>query len=468
MASKRTSMHGQWSSRMAFLLGAAGSAIGLGNIWKFPYITGQNGGGAFVLTYLVCIALVGIPVMMAEIMLGRRGRQSPINTLRTLAAEEGANRRWQYLGWGGVLAGFIILSYYSVITGWALAYVFRAASGMFVDASPEQIIAIFGALVADPERLLAWHTLFMAMTLIVVARGVRSGLERAVKYMMPALLIILLVLVGYAMNSGKFMDGYHYLFDADFSRITGKGILIALGHAFFTLSLGMGAIMVYGAYLPQQVSIARATVAIALLDTVVALLAGLAIFPLVFANGLSPVEGPGLVFKTLPIAFGHMPGGTLFGSLFFILLVFAAWTSSISLAEPAVAWLVENHHMTRVKAVTWSGIAAWLLGIASVSSFNRWSDFAPLAVVPGFETKTVIDLLDFLTSNILLPLGGLLIALFAGWVMSRASSAEELALGNLGYRTWRFVLRYVAPLAILLVFLNLLGVLDVLRRILAL
>ena len=468
MASKRTSIHGQWSSRMAFLLAAAGSAIGLGNIWKFPYITGQNGGGAFVLTYLVCIALVGIPVMMAEIMLGRRGRQSPINTLRTLAAEEGGSRRWQYLGWGGVLAGFIILSYYSVIAGWALAYVFRAASGMFVAASPEQINAIFAALVADPERLLAWHTLFMAMTVIVVARGVRSGLERAVKFMMPALLIILLVLVGYAMNSGKFMDGYHYLFDADFSRLTGKGILIALGHAFFTLSLGMGAIMVYGSYLPQQVSIGRATVAIAVLDTVVALLAGLAIFPLVFASGLSPGEGPGLVFKTLPIAFGHMPGGTLFGTLFFILLVFAAWTSSISLAEPAVAWLVENHHMTRVKAVTWSGIAAWLLGIASVLSFNRWSGFAPLAVVPGFETKTVFDLLDFLASNILLPLGGLLIALFAGWVMSRASSAEELALGNLGYRIWRFVLRYVAPLAILLVFLNLLGVIDPLRRIVGL
>ena len=468
MASKRTSIHGQWSSRMAFLLAAAGSAIGLGNIWKFPYITGQNGGGAFVLTYLVCIALVGIPVMMAEIMLGRRGRQSPINTLRTLAVEEGGSRRWQYLGWGGVLAGFIILSYYSVIAGWALAYVFRAASGMFVAASPEQINAIFAALVADPERLLAWHTLFMAMTVIVVARGVRSGLERAVKFMMPALLIILLVLVGYAMNSGKFMDGYHYLFDADFSRLTGKGILIALGHAFFTLSLGMGAIMVYGSYLPQQVSIGRATVAIAVLDTVVALLAGLAIFPLVFASGLSPGEGPGLVFKTLPIAFGHMPGGTLFGTLFFILLVFAAWTSSISLAEPAVAWLVENHHMTRVKAVTWSGIAAWLLGIASVLSFNRWSGFAPLAVVPGFETKTVFDLLDFLASNILLPLGGLLIALFAGWVMSRASSAEELALGNLGYRIWRFVLRYVAPLAILLVFLNLLGVIDPLRRIVGL
>jgi NSS family neurotransmitter:Na+ symporter len=264
------------------------------------------------------------------------------------------------------------------------------------------------------------------------------------------------------------MDGYHYLFDADFSRLTGKGVLIALGHAFFTLSLGMGAIMVYGSYLPQQVSIGRATVAIAVLDTVVALLAGLAIFPLVFASGLSPGEGPGLVFKTLPIAFGHMPGGTLFGTLFFILLVFAAWTSSISLAEPAVAWLVENHHMTRVKAVTWSGIAAWLLGIASVLSFNRWSGFAPLAVVPGFETKTVFDLLDFLASNILLPLGGLLIALFAGWVMSRASSAEELALGNLGYRIWRFVLRYVAPLAILLVFLNLLGVIDLLRRLLAL
>ncbi len=466
MASKRTSIHGQWSSRTAFLLAAAGSAIGLGNIWKFPYIAGQNGGGAFVLTYLICIALVGIPVMMAEIMLGRRGRQSPINTLRTLAAEEGGNRRWQYMGWGGVLAGFIILSYYSVIAGWALAYVFRAASGMFFAADAGQVNAIFGALVADPERLLAWHTLFMVMTMIVVARGVRSGLERAVKYMMPALFIILLVLDGYAMNSGKFMVAYHYLFDADFSRITARGVLVALGHAFFTLSLGMGAIMVYGAYLPQQVSIARATVAIALIDTLVALLAGLAIFPLVFANGLSPGEGPGLVFKTLPIAFGLMPGGTLFGTLFFILLVFAAWTSSISLAEPAVAWLVESYHITRVKAVTWCGIAAWLLGIASVLSFNLWSGFAPLDFVPGFETKTVFDLLDFLAANILLPLGGLLIALFAGRVMSRAASVEELAMSSPGYALWRFVVRYIAPAAIVLIFLNLLGVIDLLLRLL--
>ncbi len=262
------------------------------------------------------------------------------------------------------------------------------------------------------------------------------------------------------------MVAYHYLFDADFSRLTAKGILVALGHSFFTLSLGMGAIMVYGSYLPQHVSIARSSVIIALIDTLVALLAGLAIFPLVFANGLSPGEGPGLVFKTLPIAFGHMPGGTLFGTLFFVLLVFAAWTSSISLAEPAVAWLVENHHMTRVKAVTWCGIGAWLLGIASVLSFNLWSGFAPLGFVPGFESKTVFDLLDFLAANILLPLGGLLIALFAGRVMSRASSTEELAMSNPGYRVWRFVLRYVAPLAILLIFLNLLGVVDLLRRLL--
>jgi len=454
MASRRTSIHGEWSSRMAFILAATGSAVGLGNIWKFPYITGENGGGAFVLVYLLCVIVIGIPIMMAEVMLGRRGRQSPINTMRTLAQEEGKSGHWQYLGWAGVLAGFLILSYYSVIAGWALAYVARSASGAFVGADAAAVGIIFSDLTSDPEKLLAWHTLFMVMTMVVVARGVRSGLEKAVRFLMPALLILLLVLLVYAMSNGAFAQGLQFLFSPDFSRITPGSILTAMGHAFFTLSLGMGAIMVYGSYLPAHASITKASFAIAGADTLVALMAGMIIFPIVFANGLEPAAGPGLIFQTLPIAFGQMWGGTFFGTLFFILLVFAAWTSAISLIEPAVAWLVENHGMNRVYAAVWAGAVTWLMGLGTLLSFNVWSD----RKVSG---KTFFDLLDYLTANIMLPLGGLFISLFAAWVMSREASRDELKLDDgSGYRAWRLLVRYVSPVAVVIVFLNVIGVIT--------
>ncbi len=459
MAERRKSIHGQWSGRWAFILAATGSAVGLGNIWKFPYITGQNGGGAFVLVYLLCIAIVGIPIMIAEIMLGRRGRRSPINTMRHLALEERAHPNWQYLGWAGVVAGFIILSYYSVIAGWAVAYVFRTASGLFSGATPEAVGSTFSALVSDPERLLAWHTIFMVMTLVVVSRGVRSGLEHAVRYLMPALFVILLILVGYALSTGYFIDGLSFLFTPNFSALTGSSVLVALGHAFFTLSLGMGAIMVYGSYLPKHTSIVKTSVVIAGMDTLVALLAGMAIFPIVFANGLQPASGPGLIFQTLPIAFGHMAGGTFFGMLFFILLTFAAWTSAISLLEPMVAWMVENHGFNRVSATVWSGLGSWVLGLASIFSFNIWADFKPLGFISHFADKTVFDLLDGLTANIMLPLGGLLIAVFAAWQMSRRTCREELELEEgLLFRTWYFVIRYISPLAVAIIFLNVIGI----------
>lgn len=239
----RASIHGQWSTRMAFILAATGSAVGLGNIWKFPYITGENGGGAFVLIYLVCIAAIGVPIMMAEVLLGRRGRQSPINTMMTLAAEEKRPAPWALLGWMGVLAGFLILSYYSVIAGWALSYVFRTAGGMFVGATADGVSSIFSQFVSNPESLLAWHTIFMVATMIVVARGVQHGLEKAVRYLMPALFILLIILVFYSMTTGYFSQGLAFLFSPDFSKITSETILVAMGHAFFTLSLGMGAIM---------------------------------------------------------------------------------------------------------------------------------------------------------------------------------------------------------------------------------
>lgn len=453
-----TSIHGMWSTRLAFILAATGSAVGLGNIWKFPYIAGENGGGAFVLVYILCVATIGIPIMMAEILIGRRGRQSPINSMRTLAHEESRHGFWQLIGWSGMVAGFLIISYYSVIAGWAIAYAFRALGGAFTSLTGETAGDLFGALLGDPERLLAWHTIFMVMTTIVISRGVRSGLERAVRVLMPALFVLLLVLVGYALSTGKFMAGLEFLFVPDFGALSPAAVITAMGHAFFTLSLGMGAIMMYGSYLPADASIARSGLIVALMDTLVALLAGMAIFPIVFAHGLEPGAGPGLVFLTLPIAFGNMPGGLLFGTLFFVLLVFAAWTSAISLIEPAVAWLVENRALERVRASVYVGIVAWLLGIVTIMSFSDWAfsfDF-------GGEEKTngIFDLLDILTANFMLPLGGLAMALFAGWFMARESTRGELAMGDgPGYRLWRVLTRYVAPLAVALVFLNAIGLL---------
>jgi len=444
-------MHGQWTNRWVFILAATGSAVGLGNIWKFPYITGENGGGTFVLVYLVCIALIGIPIMMAEIMLGRRGRQSPINTMKTLAEEEKRNENWVWLGWVGMIAGFLILSYYSVIAGWAMSYVFRTASGVFIGATADGVNSIFGDLVSDPERLLAWHTIFMVMTMIVVARGVKHGLETAVRFLMPGLFVLLLMVVAYAMTTGYFMEGVRFLFTP--GDITQEGVLIAMGHAFFTLSLGMGAIMVYGSYLPKNTSIAEATMFIAAADTIVALLAGLAIFPIVFANGLEPGAGPGLIFKTLPIAFGQMEAGTLVGTAFFILLSFAAWTSAISLIEPAVAWLVENKGFSRLYAAVWMGVATWVFGLGTVFSFNILSD-STWSIPYLFKDYNFFETLDYLTSNILLPLGGLFIAIFAAWLMREESSRDELKTYDWLYKIWRILLRYVTPVAVIIVFLK--------------
>ncbi|MEE9302760.1 MAG: sodium-dependent transporter [Thiotrichaceae bacterium] len=447
------SIHGLWSGRLAFILAATGSAVGLGNIWKFPYITGENGGGAFVLFYLLCIAIIGIPIMMAEVMLGRRGRQNPIGTMKTLALEENASSKWKWLGGLGVVTGIMILSYYSVIAGWALSYFFEAVAGTFKGISASASAEHFGSLVGSWDTLLGWHTMFMGLTLYVVSKGVRGGLEKAVTLLMPALFILLLIMVGYAMQTGSFQKGLDFLFSADFSKLNKESALIAMGHAFFTLSLGMGAIMAYGSYLPKDVSIAKAGIAIALADTAVALLAGMAIFPIVFANGLEPSSGPGLIFTTLPIAFGQMPFGNIFASIFFLLLIFAAWTSAISLIEPAVAWLVEKAAITRLRATVLMGGVTWLVGIGSILSFNVWSD-------AKFLDKTFFDWMDYLTSNIMLPFGGLLIALFAGWVMRRNSSQEELGLSSGMHGLWSFLVKYVAIIAVSIVMLKVSGLMD--------
>ncbi|MCC5870188.1 MAG: sodium-dependent transporter, partial [Gammaproteobacteria bacterium] len=341
--------------------------------------------------------------------------------------------------------------FYSVIAGWSVAYIFESGAGKFMGADAEQISGGFERLLGNWTVIGFWHTVFMIMTVVVVARGVEKGLERAVRILVPALLAILLILLIYAINSGGFGEGVRFLFTPDFSQLTGTSILMALGQAFFTLSVGMGGIMAYGAYLPEDTSIGGTAVTVVLADTSIAMLAGLVIFPIVFANGLDTAQGPGLVFVTLPLAFGGMTGGLIFGTLFFILLTFAAWTSAISLIEPTVAWMVERLGLTRALAASLVGGGIWLLGLGSVLSFNLLSGFT-------FGAGTIFDNADFLASNVLLPLGALFITVFAGWIVSRNSTSSELALAGEGrYRLWRFLARYVAPVAVIAVFLNAIG-----------
>lgn len=433
------------------MLATAGSAIGLGNIWKLPYMIGVNGGSAFVLVFVACVLLIGIPLMMTEILLGRRAQKNPFNGMQALAIEAKISTAWKYLGGMGMLTGLLILSFYSVIGGWILAYIIEAARGSFSQITATQSSANFDALLASPLKLLGWHTVFMFMTMSVVAHGVNSGLEKANNILISSLFVILLILLGYSMSVGDMQAAFQFMFKPDFAKISPTAVLSAMGHAFFTLSLGMGAVMVYGSYLQRNVSIARTTIYLALIDTLLGLLVGLAIYSLVFANHLAPNAGPGLIFQTLPIAFGQMPAGGFFGMLFFILVAFAAWTSSISLVEPAIACILENTKIKRYIAAWIIGLAVWLLGIAVVLSFNEWK---AIKIVMGLN---IFETLDKLTSTVLLPLGGLLMAIFAGYFMNKIHAQEELDLNDQHFKLWRFTNNFIAPIAIAAVFLYLFG-----------
>ena len=443
-----------WSTRTAFMLAAIGAAVGLGNIWKFPYMTGTNGGGAFVVLYLVAALAIAIPILIAEIMIGRRGGGSPPQSMLNLASATGRSQHWSVVGWLGALSGFLILSFYSVIAGWAMSYVLKTATGALTSVSTASAGATFDELLADFTAVAAWHGLFLIMTVYIVARGLHRGIEGAVLVLMPALFVMLLILVIYSAVAGDFATGVDFLFNADFSKLSGKVVLMAIGQAFFSIGVSMGIMMTYGAYLRPEVSIGRSAFVIAGADTLVALLAGMAIFPLVFANGLDPAEGPGLIFVTLPIAFANMPAGALFGTVFFVLLTFAALTSAISILEPLVSWLTERPRLNRITATLGAGVVAWLLGLMSVASFNVWSGVYPLEGFPAFAGKTFYDLVDYATANVMMPLGGMLIALFAGWRMPRSSLLDALGLSDTdGFRAWLFLCRYVAPLAILAIFI---------------
>lgn len=451
----QSSVHETWSSRSAFVLAAVGAAVGLGNIWRFPYIAGQNGGGAFVLVYIGFVLLLSIPIITAELAMGRRGQQSPVQTMSILARQENRSQGWQVIGWLSMLIPMLGLTYYSVVAGWSLDYVFQAAAGSFRGFDGTASSAFFDQLLASPWRMIFWHSVFIGLTVFVVARGVRKGLESAVKIMMPALFAILLLLVVYAMFAADFMAGVEFLFTPDFSKITVPVVLMALGQALFSVAVGVGAMITYGAYLPKNISLPWVAVVIGIVDTLVAILAGLVIFPLVLGYGLNPAEGPGLIFVTLPVAFGQMPGGAVVGSAFFVLLTFAALTSSIGMLEPVVSWLEEHRGFKRPQLALMAGFVGWLVGLSIVLSFNLWGDFRPLGMFSFFADKTLFGVMDFLVANIMLPINALLIAVFAGWMMSRKSTLEELGLPDgIRYAFWRFILRYIAPVAFGIIFFS--------------
>ncbi len=438
-----------WSSGFTFVLAAVGAAVGLGNIWKFPFVVGVSGGGAFVLVYLGCVIFIAVPILIAELWIGRAGGHSPPIAMANVARDAGQPRAWSLVGYMAMLVGYLIATYYSVIAGWTLSYIFKAGSG-FGDAAPAAVAAQFDDLLADPQQLIMWHTVFMAIALFIVGRGLKKGIEKAVTVLMPALFAMLVLMIGYAAVEGDFGKAINFLFSADFSKIDGATVLVAIGQAFFSISVAMGLLMTYGSYVPKGVSLTKSALVIAGADTLVALLAGLMIFPLVFGNNLDPGSGPGLIFQTLPTAFAEMPGGRIFGVVFFILLAFAAVTSLIAIIEPIVRFAEGKWQMKRRNGVLIFGVLAWAIGLLTVFSFNIWSEVYPLGGIAAFEGMTPFALIDYFTANLMMPLGGILMALFVGWLVKPSVLAEDLDFGSaLMAKAWLWMIRIVVPLAIL-------------------
>jgi NSS family neurotransmitter:Na+ symporter len=438
-----------WSSHWAFIIVTIGSAVGLGNIWKFSYLAGTHGGSAFVLVYLVSVVLIGLPLLMAEILIGRRGRGNPVSAMLNTADESGRSPGWVLLGWVGMGGALLILSYYSVVSGWITDYLWQSLTGVRVETK-EAAEAGFAAVQDNPWRMGFWHTVFMALTVAVVARGVVAGIEIANKIMMPLLFLILVLLTAWGAVAGNMTAALHFMYDFKVEALTSAVVVAAVGHAFFSLSIGMGAIMAYGSYLGKDASLGGTSMWVAVANTLVGLLSGMAIFSLTFGYDLNPAEGPGLILVTLPRAFADMPGGQIFASFFFLFVLFAAWTSSISLLEPFVAWLTERYGIHRRRAAWGTGVGVWVLGWAVCLSFNRWQGFT-------IFDRNLFKILDYMTANIMMPLSGLGIAIYVGWVMRKSFVQDEMRQDLRWFSPWFNVLRYVVPVGLILVFLGMIG-----------
>ncbi|MEO1080498.1 MAG: sodium-dependent transporter [Pseudomonadota bacterium] len=436
-----------WSSPFAFLMASVGFAVGLGNIWRFPYVTGENGGAAFVIIYLACAFLIGVPILMAELMIGRRGDGAPPIAMARVAGESERSRQWKWVGGMGLLAAYTIEIVYSVVVGWVLWYLFKAVTTGFSGVDAGIAEAQFSAVLGDNAGMLFWTLIGLAITGYIIFAGVKDGIERAVTVMMPLMFFLLLGLATFNYFAGGFGEAIAWLFTPDFSKVTFATVLAAIGQAFFSIGVAMGGMMTYGSYLPREISITKSVLIIVCADTAVALLAGLVIFPAVFTNGLDPAAGAGLIFQTLPVAFASMPGGHVFAVLFFLMLSVAGITSMVGLIESVNAWIEEHYGISRhASAVLVVGSIA-ALSILSILSYN---------VLDGLRLgdRNFNAIMDYFSNQILLPLGGLLIAIFAGWFMQQRFSRDEFTtLGAGTYRLWFGLIRYVVPPALLVIFI---------------
>ncbi|MFX3675328.1 MAG: sodium-dependent transporter [Paenisporosarcina sp.] len=432
-----------FASRIGFVLAAAGSAIGLGAIWKFPYMAGTNGGSVFVLLFIISTMLIGLPILIAEFVIGRKGQADAITGLKKLAP----GKKWYLIGWSGFFFSFLILSFYSVVGGWILSYLGRSILFTFDNNGESYYADLFGSIISNPWEVLIAQAAFMLLTILIVQGGIEGGIERASRLMMPALLIFLIVLVIRSLTLDGAMEGVKFMFVPDWSYFNGKTLLLALGQAFFSLSVGVAGMMTYASYLPKEQKLGNSALSVSLLNVGISIMAGLIIFPAVFALGYSPNEGPGLVFIILPAVFEQLPFGAFFMLLFFILLLFATLTSSISMLETVVSIGIKNSYDKRKHASWIYGLLIFIVGIPSALSFGVFSEFKIL-------NKTFFDFADFLTNSIGLPVGALLISIFAGYVLSKTDTFTELNISSLWFNTWHFIVRYLAPIAIILIFIN--------------
>ncbi len=435
-----------WGSQFGFLMAAIGFAVGLGNIWRFPYMTGENGGAAFVFVYLICAIGIGVPILIAEIMIGRRGGMSPPGAIANVATESGRTTHWSWVGRLNLATAFLIEVVYCVVAGWVLYYLYQAITTGFAGVDSSDANVSFNAMVGDPWLLSFWTVVGLSITGAIVYSGVNKGIENAVRILMPMLFVLLVVIAIYNAFSDGFAEAVAYLATPDFSKVNGDMVLDAIGQAFFSVGVAMAGMMTFGAYLPRDISIAKSATIIILADTGVALVAGLVIFPLVFRFGLDPAGGAGLIFMTLPQAFAGMEGGIVIAILFFLLLSVAAITSMVGLIEPVVRFTEETLSRSRHQATLMVVAAIFVLSTISNLAYNHWSEIA----IVGIDINTG---LDYLTNNLMLTLGGFFIAVFAGWAMTRSASQEELAMQNSGlFSLWHFLIRFVVPIAVAVIF----------------
>lgn len=435
-----------FDSRFGVLAAAAGSAIGLGNIWKFPYIVGQNGGAAFILVYIVCIVLIGTVIMLSELALGRRAQSNASGAFNKLAS----NSKWKYTGVLAILTSFIILSFYSIIAGWIFSYFTNSLTGKLIKIAPESLASYFNYISSNTLGVLFWNILVISITAIIILSGVKSGIEKYSKILMPILLITLVALMIRSLTLKGSTKGLEFLFKPDFSSLSTQGVLEALGHSFYSLSLGMGIIITYGSYIKSEENLVSLSLQVIIADTVIALMAGIVIFPAVFAYGFEPTAGPSLIFITLPAVFQEMPLGGFFQTMFFLLVGIAAITSTISLFEVSVSHMTEEFNLNRKKATLIIAIGLFLLSIPSSLSFGIWSDIKIFGM-------SFFDLFDYVTSYLFLPIGGILTCIFVGWVWGPKNAFNEITsnglYGNSGYKVYSFIVKYIAPFAILLILL---------------